>query len=102
MDLIIVLCVQYMTCSQESGAAQYHTEVAFYHSVGPVSAFRSTNGDNAGLYAVNPKNQVNHYAEIVTQYAEVDEKGQGKETPIWNNEYENSSHSKVGCFSFAM
>ena len=82
------------TCSQESGAAQCHTKV-FYHSVGSDDTFRSTNGDN-GLYAMN---KFDHYAEIASQYTEVGEEGQGKETSV---EYKNLSHAEVCCFGFIM
>ena len=54
------------------------------------------------MYAVNPLNQVNQYAEVANQYAVVGLEGQEGGATGRNGEYETSSHSKVGFpfFSF--
>ena len=82
----------YYDCRLERDTAHTYAEAVLYHSVGP-NALTKPN-DDRGLCIVNPMNQVNQYAEIAGQYAEV---GDFKETADRSGEYKNSNTSKVGC-----
>ena len=88
------------TCRKEGDATQSaNTEAVFYHSVGPDTS-KLTGGID--LYAVNPMNQVNQYAEVSSPYTEIGEleDRQGKERALSNGQHKNSNHSEVSSFSF--
>ena len=88
-----MIVIHTMSCSEERDAA--HVETVLHHSVGPAT-FQPRDG---GLYAVNPMNQVNQYAEVSSPYTEIGEleDRQGRERALSNGQHKNSNHSEVGC-----